>query len=226
MKLTAARLVAWIPWCSGWWWWATVAGSPAWAQPPAASPQKSAIYTCIDAQGHRITADHPIEACRDREQRELNPNATLRRVVPPTLTAQERLQQAERQRLTQEQHARREEEKRRDRLLLARYPDPNSHERARQEALRALDDMTHLLHQRLNELEQQRTRIEGELEFYRRDPSKAPQWLKQRQDNNSAQRAAQRQAILAQTLERERLNARFDTERAHLQTLWQAATPP
>ena len=30
---------------------------------------QAAIYTCVDAQGRRITSDRPIAACMDREQR-------------------------------------------------------------------------------------------------------------------------------------------------------------
>lgn len=37
-----------------------------------AQAQSSGIYTCIDAQGKRHTADRPIPECLDREQRLLN----------------------------------------------------------------------------------------------------------------------------------------------------------
>ena len=48
------------------------------------------IYTCVDAQGRRLTSDRPIRACIDREQKVLNPSGTVRRVMPPSLTAAER----------------------------------------------------------------------------------------------------------------------------------------
>ncbi len=66
----------------------------AWALP--ASGQ--AIYTCVDAQGRRITADRPILECNDRDQRELNRDGTLRRIVPPPPTAAERAAAAEKAR--------------------------------------------------------------------------------------------------------------------------------
>lgn len=40
-----------------------------------------------------LTADRPIVECLDREQRELSPSGTVRRVVGPTLTEQERAAQ-------------------------------------------------------------------------------------------------------------------------------------
>ncbi len=42
---------------------ALLGGSQVWAQ-------QSAIYTCTDAQGRRITSDRPIAACIDRPQRD------------------------------------------------------------------------------------------------------------------------------------------------------------
>ena len=63
---------------------------------PAAHAQ--GIYTCVDAKGRRITSDRVIPECLDREQKELSPSGTVRRVVGPNLTGAERAQQEERQR--------------------------------------------------------------------------------------------------------------------------------
>ena len=54
------------------------------------TPAPGGIYTCIDAHGRRLTSDRPIPACIDREQRELNRDGTVRRIIPPTLTATDR----------------------------------------------------------------------------------------------------------------------------------------
>ena len=54
------------------------------------SPNAQSIYTCVDKQGRKLTSDRPIPECIDREQRELGPSGTLRRVIGPTLTQQER----------------------------------------------------------------------------------------------------------------------------------------
>ena len=59
---------------------------------------QAGIYTCVDAHGKRITSDRPILECLDREQKELNPTGTVRRIVPPSLTASERAVQEERDR--------------------------------------------------------------------------------------------------------------------------------
>ena len=64
---------------------------PALAQNPA--PPPAGIYTCIDERGHRITADRPIAACAAKEQQLLNRDGSLRAIIPPTLTAEERAEQ-------------------------------------------------------------------------------------------------------------------------------------
>ncbi|MDP1270894.1 DUF4124 domain-containing protein, partial [Klebsiella pneumoniae] len=48
------------------------------------------IYTCVDASGRRITSDRPITQCLDREQHELTGSGTVKRVIPPSYTAEER----------------------------------------------------------------------------------------------------------------------------------------
>lgn len=99
------------------------------------APAQPSIYTCIDAKGKRLTADRPIRDCLDREQKELNPSGTVRRTVAPSLTGQERVTEEAKARRVAEEQARVAEEKKRDRILLDRYPDAESHARARAAAL-------------------------------------------------------------------------------------------
>ena len=77
----------------------------------AANLPEAGIYSCIDAQGRRLTADRPIAACVDREQRLLGPSGVERARLGPTLTDAERDAQAA-QRRQQLQVAQRAEIKR------------------------------------------------------------------------------------------------------------------
>src|SRR5438445_11897262 len=72
----------------GWFrgWLAVGLGSVAALAGAASAP----IYSCIDANGKRLTSDRPIAECSTREQRILNPDGSVRRIVPPTMTAEER----------------------------------------------------------------------------------------------------------------------------------------
>jgi len=108
------------------------------------TPAPGGIYTCIDAHGRRLTSDRPIPACIDREQRELNRDGTVRRIIPPTLTATEREAHEAREREAALKRQRERDIQRRDQALITRYPDKAAHDAGRAEELaqlrRALTD--------------------------------------------------------------------------------------
>ncbi|MDM0077605.1 DUF4124 domain-containing protein [Variovorax sp. J2P1-59] len=198
-------------------------------QPQAATrPATSAagagpgIYSCTDAKGRTITADRPIPDCIDREQRELNPSGTTRRKIEPTYTAREQAEREERERQAQLLAARQLEERRRERALLIRYPTPMAHDRERAEALVQIDVVIQAARKRLSELADERKRIDDELEFYKKDPSKAPDSIRRRVDDNARSVSVQNRFIGEQEDEKKRVNARFDEEQARLKPLWAA----
>ncbi len=190
----------------------------AWLAPALAMAQ--GIYTCVDAQGRRHTADRPIMECLDREQKELMPRGGVRRVIPPSLTADERVAKEARERAEAERQARDSEAQRRERALVQRYPNETAHNRDRAEALAQVEAVIATIRQRQAALEQDREKLRGELEFYQRDPSKAPAALKHRQQENAQQIAAQQTALQNQEREKQRINARFDEELERLRQIW------
>jgi hypothetical protein len=189
------------------------AGAAAWAQ------VGGAIYTCVDAQGRRITSDRPIMECLDREQKQLNSSGTVRRTVPPSLTASERAELEQREHRRAEEELRRAEERRLDRALLARYPNQQVHDIERAKALQAVQDVIDAGGRRIAELGEQRHKLNEETEFYK-TPSKWPARLKRQIDENQQQVEAQQRFIAAQDEERKRVTAHFDEELARLRILW------
>ena len=178
------------------------------------------IYSCIDSKGRTITADRPIPDCIDREQRELNPSGTVKRKVDPTLTAKEQADREEKDRQAQAAALRAQEERRRERALLIRYPTPAAHDRERAEALAQIDAVIQAARKRLSELAVDRKKIDEELEFYAKDVSKAPSSIKRELDDIQQSVAVQNRFIGDQDDEKKRVNARFDDERARLSKLW------
>ena len=178
------------------------------------------IYTCIDAQGRRLTSDRPIPECRDREQKELSSSGTVKRVLKPTLTAEEQAAEEERQRKAADEKARVAEEKKRERVLLARYPDRAAHDRERSQALVAVEEVIATAHRRIVELEAERKEIAKEAEFFQHDKSKFPPALKRKIEINEQTIAAQKRFIDNQQQEKQRVNARFDEELLKLGPLW------
>ncbi|SDJ22627.1 DUF4124 domain-containing protein [Variovorax sp. OV700] len=188
------------------------------AQPATQAP--ASIYTCTDARGRTLTADRPIAECTDREQRELNPSGTTRRRVEPTYTPRELAEREDRAREAALQAARQLDERRRERALLVRYPNATVHDRERGEALVQIDAVIQAARKRLEELAEDRKRVEEELEFYKHDVSKAPGAVRRKLEDNTQSVAVQNRFIGEQEDEKKRVNARFDEERGRLRQLW------
>ena len=202
---------------------ATLGADWAWAQAPGTS---GGIYTCVDRNGRRLTADRPIAECLDREQRELGPSGIVRRQIGPSLTEQERAAQEAQRRKEAEARARELEERRRERVLTARYPDKATHDVERAAAIQMVDDVTATAEKRLVELAQQRKAFDVEMEFYKKDPNKAPMSLRRKIAENEESIAEQQRFIAGQDQEKRRVHQRFDVELAQLRKLWDAQRMP
>jgi len=199
----------------------SAAAGAVWAQ----NAPVGGIYTCVDAQGRKLTSDRPIPECLDREQKVLNPSGTLKQKVGPTLTAAERAQLEAKEKQQLEEQNRINEERRRDRALLIRYPNQAGHDKERAEALAKIDAASKTAGVRLKDLASQRKKLDDEMEFYKKDPSKAPQNLKRQIEENVHSVEAQKKFIEEQDTETRRVNERFDQELVRLRQLWAAATP-
>jgi hypothetical protein len=57
---------------------------------PQPEPAQPFFYTCTNDEGVRIRSERPIAECRDREQRQHNPDGSIRGIIPPQLTEEER----------------------------------------------------------------------------------------------------------------------------------------
>jgi hypothetical protein len=198
-----------------------VPASPAWAQAkPAAT---GGIYTCIDDRGRRLTSDRPIPECIAKEQQILNRDGSLRAVRPPTLTAEERADKDAQDRAAAEARAQLADAARRDRNLVARYPNEAAHQKAREAALDPVRAAQRNSEIRLRDLAAERKPLIAETEFYvgRELPAK----LKAALDANTASAEALKQAAASQESELGRINRFYDIELDRLRRLWAGATP-
>jgi hypothetical protein len=186
----------------------------------ASQASAQTIYTCVDGKGRKITADRPIIECIDRTQQELNHSGTVKRLVGPSLTAQERVAQEEKDKAAAAARAREAEDKRRDRALLLRYPSRAVHDQERVTALAQIDEVIKASNKRTTELAEHRKAIQAEFEFYAKDPGKAPPSLKRKLEENDNSSAVQKKFIQDQEQEKKRVNVRFDEELVKLKQLW------
>jgi hypothetical protein len=189
----------------------------------AAGASSAAIYSCVDASGRRLTSDRPIAECLAREQRLLNADGSVRRVVPPTMTVDEMAEAEAKKRQAEVERAARQDAVRRDRNLLNRFPNEAAHNKAREAALDDVRKGVKFSEERLADLERERKPLMDESEFYK--GKKPPAKLKQQLDANDAAAAAQRSLVQNQKDEIQRINTLYDTELARLKKLW-SGTPP
>ncbi|SHE63330.1 protein of unknown function [Lampropedia hyalina DSM 16112] len=179
------------------------------------------IYTCVDAQGRTLTSDRPILACIDRPQRILGAETGHEKgVLPPSYTEEERaqLRREEQERLERQREER--DLRQRHRILLMRYPDKTSHDRARTAAKEQVGQVVATAETRLEELHQLQQKFQQELEFYAGDASKAPAALRRRLDENRQDIAEQEKLIANQQTEQQRIDSMYDAELQTLEQLW------
>lgn len=197
--------------------------TPLAAQTASSAPE---IYTCIDAQGRKRTSDRKIPECNDREQKILNPSGTVKASIGPTLTGQERSQLEAQNKAREQERARLEEEKKRDRALLIRYPSEALHQKARDDAISQVMLVKQAAIRRVAELVAERTKLEDEMAFYAKTPNKAPQRLRQQIDAVRQTLAAQSRFLAEKDNDIARTNTRFDEEFQRLKPHWQPNTKP
>jgi hypothetical protein len=190
------------------------------AQP---KPTPSGIYTCIDDKGKRITSDRPIAECTGKEQRVLNKDGSLKAVYPPTLTADERAEKEAKERKDAEARAAQADAVRRDRNLKARYPNEESHAKAREAALDSVRLAVKNSELRLKDLAAERKPLLDEAEFY--VGKTLPPKLRQALDANDASTDAQRSSLVSLQAEMVRINRFYDHELDRLRRLWAGAQP-
>lgn len=195
-----------------------VASPMAWAQGAASAPR---IFSCIDANGKRLTSDRTIPECVAREQRVLNSDGSVKRIVPPTMTAEERADAEAREREASAERVARQDAIRRDRNLVARFPNEAAHRRAREAALDDVRNSVRISEARVKLLMAERKPLLDEAEFYVGKP--LPTKVKSQLDANDASLAAQRTLIQNQDTEIVRINALYDAELARLRKLWAGA---
>jgi len=201
--------------------WAVMLGLV--AAPGHAQEQRKSIYSCTDANGKRLTSDRPIAECSAREQRELNADGSVKRIVPPTLTGDEQTAAEARQREEAAARIARQDALRRDRNLLIRFPNEAAHNKAREAALDDIRKSIRITQDRLALLASERKPLMDETEFYVGKP--LPTKLKTALDANDASTEAQQSLVQTQQAEVVRINALYDAELERLRKLWAGAQP-
>ena len=152
----------------------------------------------------------------------LRSDGSVRGVVRPSLTQGELAELNARDRQQSVDQVAQQGASRRDRWLLQRYPDQASHESARQAALVTPLQLVRSSELRFSELAEVRKQLLIQAAQAR---GAASLELQQKIGANEVTIQAQRDLLVVQRAEVDRLNASYDSERAMLQKIWEANAP-
>lgn len=190
----------------------------------AAAPAAAQVYVCTDANGRTITADRPPAQCANLPIRELRSDGSVRRVIEPPLTAEQRAARAEQARREYQERERQRAQARRDIALMETYGNEDDIEAARQEALRSRSALIERSKERLEGYARDRKRLENEAEFYAN--RKMPAKLERALEANHELTQSEHKLIADMQAELVRINERFDAEAKRFRELAFAGARP
>ncbi|HYA66275.1 MAG TPA: hypothetical protein VEE84_06275, partial [Burkholderiaceae bacterium] len=175
----------------------------------ATRPQLS--YTCTTKSGHNIRGDLPPPECKDRDVRVLNPDGSLKEIIPAPLTTEQRKKRRE-----EEETQRKEEEAERtqaqkDRSLLETYGTIEEIDAARDRAIAGRQGLITRAEQRIAQFTRERKRLDDEAEFYAK--RELPADLKQAYESNASLTKQQEKTRADAEHEIEQIKERFAAER-------------
>jgi len=189
-----------------------------------AAPAWATLYVCTDAHGKTITADQPPPECANLPIRELRQDGSVRRVIEPPLTEEQRKARAEKTRREYQEREAKRSQARRDFALMETYASEQEIEAARQAALAGRQTMIDRSKQRMDSFAVDRTRLENEAEFYAN--RKLPDKLERAIEANKALVQAEQRLISEMQVDMARINKRFDNELERFRELVLAGARP
>lgn len=188
------------------------------------STAQAQLYVCTTAGGRTITADRPPPECADRPIRELRSDGSVRRVIEPPLTPEQRAQrEAERKRQIEEAERQRAQ-MRRDLSLLETYANEAEIEASRNRALADRQVLIERAIKRMEEIKRERKKLDDETEFYVK--RELPEKLKRALAANNDMLRAQEKIIADAKADMARVNERYDAEVKRFRELVSAGATP
>lgn len=184
----------------------------------------SQLYVCTTPGGRTLTGDLPPAECQNVPIRELNHDGSVRRVIEPPLTPEQkkRREQEEKDRHAREMQA--QEQLRKDRALLETYGSEDEIESSRDRTLASRQALIDRANQQLKEFKLDHRRLEDEAEFYVK--RQMPDKLKRALEDNGALQAQQLKTIDDIRADMQRINERYDGELQRFrQLVMRGATP-
>ncbi len=190
----------------------------------AVAPANAQLYVCTTAAGKTITADRPPLECQDRPVRELRSDGSVRRVIEPPLTAEQRAEREVEAKRQRDEAERQRGQMRRDLSLLETYAHESEIEASRNRALADRQVLIERANKRMEELKRERKKLDNESEFFTK--RELPEKLKRSLANNNEMVSAQQKSITDTRADMQRVNERYDAEIRRFRELVKAGATP
>ena len=185
---------------------------------------RAQLYVCTDARGRTITGDRPPPECADRPVRELRSDGSVRRVIEPPLTPEQKAAREAEAKRQREEAERQRAQMRRDLALLETYASETEIEETRNRALGSRQQLIDRAVQRLAEHQREKKKLDNEAEFYAK--RQMPDKLKRAFEANAALMRSEQKIIDDVRADMDRVNARFDAELKRWRELVSAGAQP
>jgi hypothetical protein len=176
----------------------------------AAPLARAQLFVCTDARGRTLTGDRPPPECVDRQVRELRADGSVRRVIEPPLSPEQKAAREAETKRQREEAERQRAQMRRDLALLETYASEAEIEETRNRALGSRQQIIDRAQQRLAVHKKERRRLDTEAEFFAK--REMPDKLKRAFEANAALTRSEQRVIDEVRADMERVNARFDAE--------------
>ncbi|MDZ7653810.1 MAG: DUF4124 domain-containing protein [Burkholderiaceae bacterium] len=190
----------------------------------AAPLVQAQLYVCTDARGRTITGDKPPAECADRAVRELRLDGSVRRVIEPPLTPEQKAAREAEAKRQRDEAEKQRSQMRRDLALLETYASEAEIEETRNRALGSRQQLIDRAQQRLLEHQKDRKKLEAEAEFYAK--REMPDKLKRSFEGNASLLRSEQRIIDDVRADMDRVNARFDAELKRWRDLVTAGAQP
>jgi hypothetical protein len=190
----------------------------------AAAPASATMYVCTTPAGKTITSDRPPPECANVPVRELRPDGSVRRVIEPPPTAEQRKARADQAQREQQESDAKRAQARQDIALLETYASEKDIEAARRAALASRQAMIDRSKKRLETFAAERKKLDEEKEFYVN--RKLPDKLEHAIEANRSLVDAESRLIAEMQADLARINKRFDAEAERYRELVSAGARP
>jgi len=188
------------------------------------APAAAQLFVCTDARGRTISGDRPPPECAERSVRELRSDGSVKRVIEPPPTAEQKAAREAEEKRRREDAEKQRASMRKDLALLDAYSSESEIESVRQRALATRQTLVERSLQRMAEHTREKKRLDAEAEFYAKRAM--PDALKRQFETNASLIRSEERIIRDVRADMVRINERYDADKKRWHELVESGAAP